>query len=74
MTTQAEYIDMAVAELQKTTVTYPAWKRNLAQGKYLHPETTAWWKALDYLQKAKAPPTPVLRIYPGQAYPSNARP
>lgn len=72
--TQKEYIEAAEAALRQTTVTYPTWKRNIDQGKYRYPESTEWWKVFDNLAKAKAPPSPVLNIYPGSAYPSNARP
>lgn len=48
------FIDAAVAELQKTTVSYKKWAATV----YVDPTTTHWWKALDNLAAAKQVLTP----------------
>lgn len=55
-----DLIDLAAAELSKTTVTFKRW----AATEYVHPEAAHWWRAFDYLSRAKvaiggvAPPPP----------------
>lgn len=51
--TDKELRDLAVTSLEKTTVSYPEWKKRLAAGRYNPKDgsTTEWGKAFNYLKQ-----------------------
>ena len=59
MSADTDLRDQAVQALKRSTVSYPTWAKNVADGKYPDPALTEWGKAFGYLEKigVVVPPT-----------------